>query len=99
MEDRGAWHAAVHGVERVRQYLATEQQLHIYIYESLCSTAIINYNIVNNYSSIKNKFLKFIWKCTENLKKQKNWKKKTKLKLKAKENRKAKPILMHSSKE
>ena len=26
-ENSGAWHAAVHGVARVRHYLATEQQL------------------------------------------------------------------------
>ena len=26
MEDRGAWHAAVHGLQRVRHILATEQQ-------------------------------------------------------------------------
>ena len=32
VEDRGAWHVAVHGVEKVRRYLANEQQFYIYIY-------------------------------------------------------------------
>ena len=31
LEDRGAWHAAVHGLQRVGQDLATERQLMTYM--------------------------------------------------------------------
>ena len=46
VEDRGAWHAAVHGLQRVRHVLATEQQ--IFDEKQKTKTKILFYCTVEN---------------------------------------------------
>ena len=42
MEDRGAWHATVHGSQRVRHNLVTEQQQ-----RDVCWTFLSSFNILS----------------------------------------------------
>ena len=57
VEDRGAWHAAVHGVQRVGHDLATEQQQKFMVYSRIydmgaelpfCLTSLVS--IYHSYS-------------------------------------------------